>query len=242
MKINNPFPMNDWEIKNFLKRHQEFISSVIFNIAHFVGLFIRFPSYKPTIRYALSIFRAGYWSPRFGKMGKGVQIDSGVIIRGDPKKIEIGDYSYIDTNVQLEVYAPIKIGKYVHIVSNVYIQSGDEVIIGDFACIANGAKIYASSNTYKTSDGREKDILLSMSSSAPIVLQSIEHGPVIIEEYAFVGLNCVVLPGLRIGRGAIIGAGSVVTKDILPYTIAVGIPARPVKKRVIPMREADKDV
>jgi len=77
--------------------------------------------------------RAGYWSPKFGKMGKSVQIDSGVIIRGNPKNIEIGDYSYIDTNVQLEVYAPIKIGKYVHITPNVYIQSGDEVIIGDFA-------------------------------------------------------------------------------------------------------------
>lgn len=193
-----------------------------------------FPSYKPTIRYALNIFRAGYWTPRFGKMGKGVQIDSGIIIRGNPKKIEIGDYSYIDTNVQLEVYSPIKIGKYVHITSNVHIQSGDEVIIGDFACVASGTKIYASSNTYKTPNGRENDILLSMSSSAPTELQYVKRSPVIIEEYAFVGLNCVVLPGVRIGRGAIIGAGSVVTKDISPYTIAVGIPARPVKKRVIP--------
>ena len=228
--------------KSFLKRHQEFISSVIFNISRFIGLFMRFPSYKPTIRYALNIFRAGYWSQRFGKRGKGVQIDSGVIIRGDPKKIEIGDYSYIDTNVQLEVYASIKIGNYVHITPNVYIQSGDEVIIGDYACVANGTKIYASSNTYKTPDGREKDILLSMSSSAPPELQSVERSPVVIEEYAFVGLNCVVLPGVRIGRGAIIGAGSVVTKDIPPYTIAVGIPARPVKKRVIPKSEVNKDV
>ena len=190
----------------------------------------------------MNAVRAGYWSPRFGKVGKGVQIDSGVIIRGNPKNIEVGDYSYIDTNVQLEVYAPIKIGKYVHITSNVYIQSGAEVIIGDFACITNGTKIYASSNTYKTTDGREKDILLSMSSSAPPELQSVEYGPVIVEEYAFVGMNCVVLPGIRIGRGAIVGAGSVVTKDIPPYTIAVGIPARVVRKRAIPESEVDKNV
>ena len=190
----------------------------------------------------MNAVRAGYWSPKFGKMGKGVQIDSGIIIRGSPKNIEIGDYSYIDTNVQLEVYASIKIGKYVHITPNVYIQSGDEVIIGDYACVANGTKIYASSNTYKTPDGREKDILLSLSSSAPPELQHVEYGKVIIKEYAFVGLNCVVFPGVRIGRGAIIGAGSVVTKDIPPYTIAVGIPARAVKKRVIPESEVDKDV
>ena len=48
----------------------------------------------------------------------------------------------------------------------------------------------------------------------------------------------MVLPGVRIGKGAIIGAGSVVTGDIPPYTIAVGIPARVVKKRVIPGSES----
>ena len=224
-----------------IKKYKEFVHAVAFNISRIIG-FIHPPLYNPYFRYLMNAVRAGYWCPRFGKMGKRVQIDSGVIIRGNPKKIEIGDYSYIDTNVQLEVYSPIKIGKYVHITSDVHIQSGDEVIIGDYACVASGTKIYASSNTYKTSDGREKDILLSMSSSAPPELQSVVRSPVIIEEYAFVGLNCVVLPGVRIGRGAIIGAGSVVTKDIPPYMIAVGIPAKPVKKRVIPESEVNKDV
>lgn len=208
------------------------IKNAVFNISRIMG-FISL-SYGTYFRRLMDNARAGYWSSKFGKMGKGVRIDLGVVIRGNPKNIEIGDYSYIDTNVQLEVYAPIKIGKYVHITSGVHIQSGDEVIIGDFACVANGTKIYASSNTYKTPDEREKNILLSMSSSSPPELQYIERSPIIIEEYAFVGLNCVILPGVRIGRGAIIGAGAVVTKDIPPYTIAVGIPARLVKKRVIP--------
>ena len=226
------------KIKTIIKKYPlvEHAYFAAFNVSRIIG-FIRFPSYNFYFRRLINHARAGYWSQRFGKMGKGVQIDSGVIIRGNPKNIEIDDYSYIDTNVQLEVYAPIKIGKYVHITPNVYIQSGDEVIIGDFACVANGTKIYASSNTYKTSDGREKDILLSMSSSAPPKLQYVEYGQVIIEEYAFVGLNCVVLPGVKIGRGAIIGAGAVVTKDIPAYAIAVGIPARPVNRRVIPERE-----
>ncbi|MGB2727290.1 MAG: acyltransferase [Halobacteriota archaeon] len=227
------------KIKTIAKKYHlmEHAYSAAFNISRIIG-YIRVPSYNFYFRYMMNHARAGYWGPRFGKMGKGVQIDSGVIIRGNPQNIEIGDYSYIDTNVQLEVYAPIKIGKHVHITPNVYIQSGDEVIIGDFACVANGTKIYASSNTYKTSDGREKDILLSMSSSAPPELQYVEYGQIIIEEYAFVGLNCVVLPGVRIGRGAIVGAGAVVTKDIPPYSIAVGIPARVVEKRIIPESEA----
>lgn len=224
------------KIKTRLKKYKNIVHMVVFNISRLIG-FIHPPTYDIYLRYLMNAARAGYWSSKLGKVGKGVQIDSGVIIRGNPKKIEIGDYSYIDINVQLEVWEPVRIGKYVHITPNVYIQSGDEVIIGDFAGVSSGTRIYASSNTYQAPDGREKDILLSMSACAPLELQYVETGPVIIGDYAFIGLNCVVLPGVRIGRGAIIGAGSVVTKDIPPYTIAVGIPARPVKKRVIPERE-----
>jgi len=130
-------------IKTIIKRYNlvEFAHSVAFNIARVIG-FIQFPSYNPYFRRLMNAARAGYWSPKVGKMGKGVQIDSGVIIRGNPKNVEIGDYSYLDTNVQLEVYAPIKIGRYVHITPNAYIESGDEVVIGDFACVTNGTRIY----------------------------------------------------------------------------------------------------
>lgn len=222
-------------LKTIIKKYHliEYAYSISFNVSRIIG-FIRFPSYDYTFRRLINHARAGYWNPKFGRMGKCVQIDSGVVIRGNPKNIEIDDYSYIDTNAQLEVYAPIEIGKYVHLAANMHIQSGDKVIIKDFACIANGTKIYASSNTYKTPCRQEKNVLLSMSSSAPSKLQCIKHGSVIIDEYAFVGMNCVILPGVRIGRGAIIGAGSVVTKDIPPYTIAFGIPAMPAKKRFIP--------
>ena len=227
------------KIKAIIKRHRRiiyFILSLVFKTSCFFG-FIRFPSYNLHVRRLINAARAGYWSPKLGKVGKNVQIDSGVTIRGNPKNVEIGDHSYIDINVQLEVYDPIKIGKYVHIASNVHIQSGEEVIIGDYTAIASGTRIYSSSNMYRAPDGREKDILLSMSASAPSELQCVKTGKVIIEEYAFVGMNCVILPGVKIGRAAVIGAGSVVTKDIPPYTIAVGAPARPIKERIVPQNE-----
>ena len=50
-------------------------------------------------------------------------------------------------------------------------------------------------------------------------------GPVIIEEDVWIGSNAIILPGIRIGRGSVIGAGSVVTKDIPPYSVAYGNPA-----------------
>ncbi len=54
--------------------------------------------------------------------------------------------------------------------------------------------------------------------------------PIVIEDKVWIGSNCVVLPGVRIGYGAVIGAGSVVTHDIPPMTVAVGVPCRVVRQ------------
>lgn len=59
----------------------------------------------------------------------------------------------------------------------------------------------------------------------------IKPGYVIIDRYVFVGARAIILPGVTIGEGAIIGAGSVVTHDIPPYSIAAGVPARVIRER-----------
>lgn len=56
--------------------------------------------------------------------------------------------------------------------------------------------------------------------------------PVIIEDNVWIGLNCIILKGVRIGEGSIIGAGSVVREDIPPYSVALGNPAKVVKRVV----------
>ena len=53
--------------------------------------------------------------------------------------------------------------------------------------------------------------------------------PVVIEDYAWIGMRSIILKGVTIGRGAIVGAGSVVTRDIPPFAVACGSPARVVK-------------
>lgn len=54
--------------------------------------------------------------------------------------------------------------------------------------------------------------------------------PIVIEDKVWIGINSTVLPGVRIGYGAIVGAGSVVTKDVPPMTVVAGNPARVIKK------------
>jgi len=65
----------------------------------------------------------------------------------------------------------------------------------------------------------------------PILSSPIELAPVVIEDDCDLGVGAIVLPGVRIGRGAQIGAGAVVTEDVPPYSVAVGVPAKVTRQR-----------
>ena len=65
----------------------------------------------------------------------------------------------------------------------------------------------------------------------PIMAQGHVPGVVIIEDDVWIGANCVITPDVRIGRGAVGGAGAVVTRDVAPFTVVGGVPARPIGTR-----------
>ncbi|MFL5472026.1 MAG: acyltransferase [Gemmatimonadales bacterium] len=58
----------------------------------------------------------------------------------------------------------------------------------------------------------------------------VAQGPIVIEDDAWLGAGCVILPGVRIGRGAVVGANSVVAQDVLPLHVVAGQPARTVRE------------
>jgi galactoside O-acetyltransferase len=58
----------------------------------------------------------------------------------------------------------------------------------------------------------------------------VARGPIVIEPDAWLGAGCVILPGVRIGRGAVIGANSVVASDVPPLTVVAGLPARTIRE------------
>lgn len=55
--------------------------------------------------------------------------------------------------------------------------------------------------------------------------------PVSIEDYVFVGTRALILPGVKLGKGCLVAAGSVVTKDVAPFQIVAGVPAKPIGRR-----------
>jgi galactoside O-acetyltransferase len=177
--------------------------------------------------------RGAYYKAKLGYMGKNVLIDVDVVI-WNPKNLSVGDYSHIDTNVKIEAGHSVKIGKYVHIASNVLLQGGSSLTIADYADVAAGCLIYSAVNHYTDS---ETDTYYEMSSCAPADKQFIRQAPVRIERSAFIGLNSVVMPGVTVGEGAIVGACSLVNRDVPPYKIVVGSPAEPIKERPRPAHE-----
>lgn len=90
--------------------------------------------------------------------------------------------------------------------------------IGDNCLIAGGVMICGVAHGYATRN-------------LPIREQPTTELPVMIEDDVWLGMGVIVLPGVRIGRGAIIGAGAVVTKDIPAFAIAHGVPAQVVGER-----------
>jgi serine acetyltransferase len=91
--------------------------------------------------------------------------------------------------------------------------------IGDRVSIATNVTLVADSNP---NNSRLND--------EPYVKEHlVKTAPVVIEDDVWLGTNVVVLPGVRVGRGAVVGAGAVVTRDVPPFTVVAGVPARPIR-------------
>ena len=230
--------------------HLNFLEKILFYILKF-GMIITYgiifilcllPFFSSVVEIIARIYsrgavgfflRGAYYKNRLKRMGKNVFIDVGVTI-WEPGNVEIGDYSFVDTYITIlggrKGHGFVHLGKYVDIANNCVLAGRGGIKIGDHVGIGAGSKIYSGSHLYRDPE-KEDNKLLSGSELAPLDKQYVIEKPVIIEDYAWMGINTVVLPGVKIGKGAILGAGSVVTTDIPPFTVAVGVPAKVIKRR-----------
>lgn len=109
---------------------------------------------------------------------------------------------------------------------------GDDVLIDDQCFITSQQSIRIGSHVQIAAFSFITDFNHRFDSKKElIVTQGYKTDPVIIEDDVWIGSHVMILPGVKIGKGAVIGAGSVVTHDVLPYTVCAGNPARMIKKR-----------
>ena len=134
-----------------------------------------------------------------------------------PKNVRISSNSYFGLNCKIYACESsiVEIGKNVSFNSNVMISARGigKIIIGKNVLI--GPNVVVRSNNHNYQD-----------TSTPIINQGMTKGVIIIEDDVWISSNCVILPNCTIGEGSIVAAGAVVTKDIEPYSIVGGIPAK----------------
>ena len=124
-------------------------------------------------------------------------------------------------------------GSTIHMWANFYqpknITIGQDTIIGDHCFLDGRAPLKIGSHVAIASQvliyNSEHDI--HSEDFRPI------EEPVTIEDYVFIGARVIILPGIKIGKGAVVASGAVVTKDVPPMTIVGGVPAREIGKRKV---------
>jgi acetyltransferase-like isoleucine patch superfamily enzyme len=156
-----------------------------------------------------------------GYIGKNVRIYEGVKLasrKGCP--IRIGDNVSMEKGVVLSTSdkGKIKVGSNVYIGEYCVLTSNEEIEIGDNALISPHNDIVDFNHVYQDP-------------TKPVNEQGVIAKKITIQEDAWIGSGSKILMGVTIGKGAIIGAGSVVTKDVPPYHVVVGNPAKTIKVR-----------
>ena len=189
--------------------------------------------------------RACYWKARLKRLGCDTIIDQGVDIWG-PANVSIGARCHLSTHVRLAAgeskhgqHGSITIGDFVHVGPGVHIAGRGGVSIGDLVGLSAAVHIYSATNMVFSRE--HPDRLISMSHMAPAELQDIYESPVVIEDYAFIGIMVRILPGVIIGKGAVVHANSELTSNVPAFANFGGQAKgkqigwrKPLRRKVIP--------
>ncbi len=171
----------------------------------------------------VSAWRAGMLRARGARVGPGLRVGADGVFLGCPG-MEIGARTQIGVRARFEVQRTqhglgrLVVGEDTRILNDVHIGAASLVEIGAHCGIAAGCLIIDHEHDFSApldADRRNRRISAS---------------PVVLEDHAFLGERAIVLKGVRIGRGAVIGANSVVTRSVEPFTMQAGSPARTIAR------------
>lgn len=177
-------------------------------------------------QYLIYVFRralaTGRYSSRFRSIGKGIKLAPGMKL-GNANHISLGNNVSVMSHCVLECtgYSAemvlgdnISIGEYSHITCAQKMLIGDGLLTGRYVLITD--------NAHGENLPNELNI-------PPLARRVYSSGPVIIGRNVWIGDKATILPNVKIGDGAVIAANAVVTKNVPPYTVVAGCPAKIIK-------------
>ena len=162
----------------------------------------------------------GAFTPdQLAHLGTGVIFEAGVLVF-HPETISIGSDVYVGHQAILKGHAKgrMEIGDGTWIGQQCFLHSAGGIRIGRDVGIGPGVRILTSSHELDRLD-------------LPILQAPLLYAPVVIGDDSDIGVGAILLPGARVGRGAQVGAGSVVTGVVEDYAVAAGVPARTLRSR-----------
>jgi len=141
---------------------------------------------------------------------------------GPPSRYRMGPCVSLYGNTYMNANGPdgfIEIGEHSHVDQFCVLYGQGGIKIGAHCAIASGVIIYSQTNADTRQDG------------TPVAQQSTVYAQVSIEDGCWLGAGVRIVPGVTIGEGCHVGAGAVVTENLPPFSVAVGVPAKVIKQR-----------
>lgn len=155
------------------------------------------------------------------------------------KFVQSGSKCLLEPDVRIRGGARVFLGNRVALRQGVLIGGSGDLIVGDRTSINEGVIVAVSKRIKIGSDCMiaPRVYILDVSHSyldidKPMAAQGYENKEVVIEDDVWVGANAVILMGVRIGKGSIIAANSVVNRNVTPYSVYGGVPAKIIKQRI----------
>jgi acetyltransferase-like isoleucine patch superfamily enzyme len=134
------------------------------------------------------------------------------LVIGNKVRIDRGVRILSTNKAKIDIKEGVRIGLYS------VLNGGDSITIGEKALISGFVYLQTSQHGYSSKEISVQD-------------QGYNHAPIMLGNDAWLGAHVVVMPGINIGKGGVVGSNAVVTKNVEPFQVVAGIPAKPIKER-----------